>query len=943
MQGSPPSISSLLSPYPHLLSLALDSPSDAAPQFSLDLLPVLKALVQAGDIPVSSGGKTPSAVDRSTTDWNEFWSRPAVAESLSIAIQTPLPPNIAASFLAPHLSFSGTSDLPLRVSVDAKTKRVSIPSIGDDVDNVSRTPKISKDSPSKRSSSNACGDNATPNKIQKVFPEKLELQEVAESSNAAQPPTPRPATPRAVAPAATPRSFPSTVSPTPLTIKQLNIYCGVTVPSGWCLHAVDSCRLHNEKTRRSVLGRGCDFDSILARCAARRSFHDFTMTEMWKSGGMCTVPYPHSTYPPIVGGSRVSSGVDGDDLKNSTLENRFAFFGGKKCDDFVLDTVGGLKPKYNFKAPFDRYEPPSVRNTMSDLFRVSSDPLFLPLRRPCVPIVKPAAPPVATPQTGTPGSTPRASSSKGATGMQGSSSFPPPQSPHPAASPRAPSSLPPSASNALPASLSTTSQSQQQRPSSSKSSKTPASQSSGNHNSGSTSTQSSKFVGTAAAPGAAAGTSSASFGKSASSASGIGTSGAAYMTGSATSGSSLATSSIAHPQSAKSATFSPSTMAQGTSHSTLGSAGALNSATISATSSTVAAAKTTFNSADASRAGGSTPQSANSTGTGGNASKSTKNNAGAQAVAGPVYEVPLHLVQSSQKPVPGMRYRNITVQYLRECDINKILPTSFRRYCVIQLAHLQEITTAFIISKNGYELELAKDTDPPPCSQHSWFALQYNNAPCIIETQITTSTGTRFLVYADLRCLNCHQVSFLYDKATNDRARADQSKQAAAQAAAAAASASGSGTPSSASKAANRRTAAKNAKGSAGAAASPASAAGNNAAVATSTTAATAGAGAASAAGTASATMSAVATTAASAPQPTQTGPTASAPKSSKSRSKVQIDYSSEPSATYLAQLQAASSSAASTASPVGSTTKSKSAAGYHPLLLPTRSCTCIS
>ena len=85
------------------------------------------------------------------------------------------------------------------------------------------------------------------------------------------------------------------------------------------------------------------------------------------------------------------------------------------------------------------------------------------------------------------------------------------------------------------------------------------------------------------------------------------------------------------------------------------------------------------------------------------------------------------------------RYRSITVQYLRECDINKILPTSFKRwyalrltpevrvifwrppsesfffifrsivrlnpvvirYCVINLAPFQEITTAFIISKNG--------------------------------------------------------------------------------------------------------------------------------------------------------------------------------------------------------------------------------------------------
>ena len=49
-------------------------------------------------------------------------------------------------------------------------------------------------------------------------------------------------------------------------------------------------RIHNEKARRAVLGRGCEFDSILARCFARRSFHDFTITEMGKSGGMCSVP-----------------------------------------------------------------------------------------------------------------------------------------------------------------------------------------------------------------------------------------------------------------------------------------------------------------------------------------------------------------------------------------------------------------------------------------------------------------------------------------------------------------------------------------------------------------------------------------------------------------------------------------------------------------------------
>jgi hypothetical protein len=659
MQGSSPSISSLLSPYPHLLSLPLDSSSNAEPEFSLDLLPVLEALVQAGDISVSSGGQAAPAIESNITDWNEFWSRPTVAESLSLAIRTPLPPDLAASFLAPHLSFTGLSDCPLRVVVDAKTKRVSIPASSDDVDNAACTPKISQHSPSKRPSSNACGDSDTPNKVQKVLPEKVESQDASESSSAALPPTPRPPTPRAVVPAATPRSFPSTVSPTPLTIQQLNSYCGVAVPSGWCLHAVDSCRLHNEKMRRSVLGRGCDFDSILARCAARRSFHDFTMTETWKSGGMCTVPYPHSTYPPIVGGCRSGSAIDDDDLKSATLDNRVTFFGGKKCDDFVFETIGGLKPKYNFRAPFDRYLPPSVRNAVSDLFRVSTDPLFLPLRRPCVPIVKPPPLPATTPQASTPGSTPRANSAKGATGMQGPSNFPAPQSHHPVASPRAPSSLPTSsAANApLSSSSATTPQSQQQRLSSSKSSKAPTSQPSANHSAGSaSSTQSAKFVG--AASGAAA--TSGSYGKGNPVASGSGSSSAVYMPPS--NGSASAINSNAQ---SKSGTFGPSP-------GTVQSASYNSSAnSLSATAST-AASKTAFNSVDASRAGSATSQSAIATGAGGSASKTSKNNPGAQAVAGlcvgriisrlhharsgPVYEVPLHLVQSSQMPVPGLRF-----------------------------------------------------------------------------------------------------------------------------------------------------------------------------------------------------------------------------------------------------------------------------------------------
>ena len=60
--------------------------------------------------------------------------------------------------------------------------------------------------------------------------------------------------------------------------------------------------------------------------------------------------------------------VDGEDDTSVTSENRF-MFGGKQCDDFVAEAIGGLRPKYNFKAPFDRYQPIVVRNVMGDLFR----------------------------------------------------------------------------------------------------------------------------------------------------------------------------------------------------------------------------------------------------------------------------------------------------------------------------------------------------------------------------------------------------------------------------------------------------------------------------------------------------------------------------------------------------------------------------------------------
>jgi hypothetical protein len=62
------------------------------------------------------------------TGWSEFWSLPSVAESLSLAIKTPLPASYSMSFLAPHLSHLGLSHTPLRVVVsDGVKKRVSTP------------------------------------------------------------------------------------------------------------------------------------------------------------------------------------------------------------------------------------------------------------------------------------------------------------------------------------------------------------------------------------------------------------------------------------------------------------------------------------------------------------------------------------------------------------------------------------------------------------------------------------------------------------------------------------------------------------------------------------------------------------------------------------------------------------------------------------------------
>jgi hypothetical protein len=62
------------------------------------------------------------------TGWSEFWSLPTVAESLSLAVKTPLPAGYSVSFLAPHLSHLGLSHVPLRVVVtEGVKKRVSTP------------------------------------------------------------------------------------------------------------------------------------------------------------------------------------------------------------------------------------------------------------------------------------------------------------------------------------------------------------------------------------------------------------------------------------------------------------------------------------------------------------------------------------------------------------------------------------------------------------------------------------------------------------------------------------------------------------------------------------------------------------------------------------------------------------------------------------------------
>ncbi len=144
---------------------------------------------------------------------------------------------------------------------------------------------------------------------------------------------------------------------------------------------------------------------------------------------------------------------------------------------------------------------------------------------------------------------------------------------------------------------------------------------------------------------------------------------------------------------------------------------------------------------------------------------------------------------------------------------------------------------------------------------------------------------------------------------------------------------SGTGTPTSATKAANRRTAAKNAKAAAASAVSATTASNVTVGGTVPATATSIATGAATISTSASATISPATAASAGAGQPTPAqavapGPTASAPKASKSRSKVQIDYSSEPSATYLAQLQASSGSSTLPASTTVTTPKSKAAAG---------------
>jgi hypothetical protein len=354
------------------------------------------------------------------------------------------------------------------------------------------------------------------------------------------------------------------------------------------------------------------------------------------------VPYPHSPYPAIAGYSPSGSGVDGDDDKGSMSDNRVVMFGGKKCDDFVMESIGGLTSKYNFKAPFDRYQPPVVRNSMSDLFRVSSDPLFLPVRRPCVPIIKPPPAPAPTPQAASSGNTPRAGSTKGAVGMPGPSNFTTPQSQPPSASPRAPS-LPvqASASSAPSPTLSSSAAAPQsnQRSSSSKSSKatTPSAA-----NSTASASQTAKFVGAASTSGPTTSSNAASSAKTGPASGGSGPSNSTVYMPNMSTNAAPTTAGNAQPHSAKANTFSSSSGTGGQSapynNSSVANAGVgvdAGNANSAATAVSSSAAKSSFNAADGSRGVATAAQSsAVATGSVASTSKSTKNNSAAQVVAG---------------------------------------------------------------------------------------------------------------------------------------------------------------------------------------------------------------------------------------------------------------------------------------------------------------------
>lgn len=277
----------------------------------------------------------------------------------------------------------------------------------------------------------------------------------------------------------------------------------------------------------------------------------------------------------------------------------------------------------------------------------------------------------------------------------------------------------------------------------------------GNTNVGSSSAGA-KFADAASTPGAKSAANATSSVKAGSASSGPGTSSiASHSSSIAVNSASSAATGNAQLQSAKPSGFGPSNgaAAQGPPYNTSAatsnvSLGANSSASTPTAGSSTTTPRSSFNAADGSRGATASTQSAAATGSGGNTSRSSKNNAAAQAIAGlfnrtamycdtcirewrhlltgPVYEVPLHLVQSSQKPVPGLRfvpsiliyfelimldasfgkakacpcsykpnrnkftrcfrYRSITVQYLRECDINKILPTSFRRHYTSHLS-----------------------------------------------------------------------------------------------------------------------------------------------------------------------------------------------------------------------------------------------------------------